>query len=201
MNLGVIVALLTSWLAFTIMIAQIPYAAANDGTFPRIFKKENRNEMPSVSLWVTSGIMQLAMILVYFASNAWNTMLSVTAVMILPPYLACTAYLWKICAAKQYPEGMPVKVRFACFCGIAGSLYAVWMIYAAGFTYLLMAFVFLTLGIPVYVWARKNAAEDAADPLEKKQPVFTKYELVGAVCIVLVAIGALIAFATGKIKL
>ena len=157
--------------------------------------------MPSVSLWVTSGIMQLAMILVYFASNAWNTMLSVTAVMILPPYLACTAYLWKICATKQYPAGMPVKAGMAYFCGIAGSLYALWMIYAAGFTYLLMAFVFLTLGIPVYVWARKNAAQDTADPLEKKQPIFTKCELVGAVCIVLVAVGALIAFVTGKIKL
>lgn len=201
MNLGVIVALLTSWLAFTIMIAQIPYAAANDGTFPRIFKKENRNEMPSVSLWVTSGIMQLAMILVYFANNAWNTMLSVTAVMILPPYLACTAYLWKICAEKQYPANLPVKVGFACFCGIAGSLYALWMIYAAGFTYLLMAFVFLTLGIPVYVWARKNAAEDAADEKEKTQPVFTKFELGGAIFIVLVAVVAVIAFTTGAIKL
>ncbi len=201
MNLGVIVALLTSWLAFTIMIAQIPYAAANDGTFPRIFKKENKNEMPNVSLWVTSGVMQLTMIMVYFATNAWNTMLSVTAVMILPPYLACTAYLWKICATKQYPEGMPVRAWFAYFCGVAGSLYALWMIYAAGFTYLLMAFVFLMIGIPVYVWARKNAAEDAEDEKAKHLPVFTKYELIGAVVIVVVAIVAIIAFATGKINL
>ena len=41
MNLGVVVALLTSWLAFTIMVAQIPYAAAVDGTFPKIFSREN----------------------------------------------------------------------------------------------------------------------------------------------------------------
>ena len=75
------------------------------------------------------------------------------------------------------------------------------MIYAAGFTYLLMAFVFLTLGIPVYVWARKNAAEDAADEKEKTQPVFTKFELGGAIFIVLVAVVAVIAFATGAIKL
>lgn len=55
MNLGVIVALPTSWLAFTIMIAQIPYAAAMDGTFPRIFKKENAKGTPSVLLFVTSA--------------------------------------------------------------------------------------------------------------------------------------------------
>ncbi len=201
MNLGVIVALMTSWLAFTIMIAQIPYAAANDGTFPRIFKRENRNDMPNISLIVTSSVMQLTMILVYFANNAWNTMLSVTAVMILPPYLACTAYLWKICATKQYPEHMAVKAWFAYFCGAAGTLYAIWMIYAAGVSYLLMAFVFLVLGIPVYVWARSNARADAKEEAEKSLPFFTKWELIGASVIVVVAIGAVIAFATGKINL
>ena len=64
-----------------------------------------------------------------------------------------------------------------------------------------MAFVFLMIGIPVYVWARRNAAEDATDEKEKHLPVFTKYELIGAVVIVVVAIGAIIAFATGKINL
>ena len=90
MNLGVIVALLTSWLAFTIMVAQIPFAAAQDGTFPAIFKKENSNGSPSVSLWITSLLMQISLGVVYFANNAWNTMLSVTSVMVLPAYLGCT---------------------------------------------------------------------------------------------------------------
>ena len=61
--------------------------------------------------------------------------------------------------------------------------------------------LFLMIGIPVYVWARRNAAEDATDEKEKHLPVFTKYELIGAVVIVVVAIGAIIAFATGKINL
>ncbi len=197
MNLGVIVALFTSWLAFTIMIAQIPYAAAMDGTFPRIFRSENKNGTPNISLWVTSSAMQLAMILVYFANNAWNTMLSVTAVMILPPYLACTLYLWKICLTKKYPEGVPVGAKFAWFCGLAGSLYAVWMIYAAGLTYLLMAFVFLVLGIPIFIWARKNTLEDT----KKDESVFTKWELTGAIVVGVLALGAIIAFATGAVSL
>jgi len=201
MNLGVIVALVTSWLAFTIMIAQIPQAAALDGTFPRIFKSENKAGTPNISLIVTSAMMQLAMILVYFANNAWNTMLSVTAVMILPPYLACTAYLWKICATKQYPEHMPVKFWFAFFCGIAGTFYAIWMIYAAGLTYMLMAFIFIVLGIPVYIWACKNKEEDSAKAGESIQPMFTKYELIGAIVIGIVAVIAVIAFATGKVNL
>lgn len=201
MNLGVIIALLTSWLAFTIMIAQIPYAAAMDGTFPRIFKRENANESPSVALWVTSGVMQLTMIFVYFENNAWNTMLSVTSVMILPPYLACTAFLWKMCAQSKYPAGMSVRLRFAYFCGVAGSLYGLWMIYAAGVEYLLMAFVFLMLGIPFYVWARKNAKEDSSDPKVRAEKIFTETEWIGCIAVTLAALVAIVLFATGKVNL
>ncbi len=198
MNLGVIVALLTSWLAFTIMIAQIPYAAAQDGTFPRIFKHLNPKGSPDISLWVTSGIMQLTMIFVYFENNAWNTMLSVTSVMILPPYLACTAYLWKLCAARKYPAGLSVSSSFAYFCGIAGTLYGLWMVYAAGIQYLLMAFVFLMIGIPFYIKARKDAQ---ADNPGKPEPLFTEGEALGAGAVSFIAIAAIILFASGTVSL
>ncbi len=200
MNLGVIIALLTSWLAFTIMIAQIPYAAAKDGTFPAVFRRENANGAPNVSLWVTSTLMQLAMIFVYFASNAWNTMLSVTSVMILPPYFACTLFLWKICATGKLPAEAGIGRKFALLCGVAGSIYALWMIYAAGLTYLLMAFCFQLVGIPVYIYTRKKAvASHSADAPGAR--IFSPPELVGAIVITAVALIAIIAFATGKIKL
>lgn len=190
MNGGVIVALLTSWLAFTIMIAQIPYAAAMDGTFPRIFKKENKQGSPWVSLVVTSAVMQATMIVVYFANNAWNTMLTITSVMILPPYLACTLYLWKICAKRQYPQNMPVRFHFAFFCGIAGSVYAVWMIYSAGLNYLMAAFIFLVIGIPFYVWSRHNALTD--DPKQEDRRYFTTWEKWGAAAVIVVALISII---------
>ena len=197
MNLGVIIALLTSWLAFTIMIAQIPYAAAQDGTFPRVFRHTNSHGAPDVSLWVTSGVMQLTMILVYFANNAWNTMLSITSVMILPAYLASTLYLWKICRDRKYPAGAAASLTFASLCGGLGSLYALWMIYAAGLSYLAMTFIILALGIPVFVWARRNTLEDS----RSDAPNFTPAELFGAIVIVAVAVVVLIAAISGKMQL
>lgn len=135
---------------------------------PARVKKENKKGTPNVSLIVTSAVMQLTMIFVYFASNAWNTMLTITSVMILPPYLACTLFLWKICAKKQYPENMPVKFHFAFFCGVAGSLFALWMIYSAGLSYLMMAFIFLLVGIPVFVWARRNYLDDNPEEQDRR---------------------------------
>lgn len=193
MNAGVVIAILSSWLAFTIMIAQIPYAAAADGTFPTIFRRENRREAPDVSLYVSSIIMQAAMILVYFSNNAWNTMLSVTSVMILPPYMACTLYLWKVAKSSRITEK-----KYALFCGIVGSLYSLWMIYAAGLQYLLMACVFMTLGIPVFIWAgvkRKKSSPKDGDP------VFTLPEMVAAILLVVAALIGIILAISGKISL
>lgn len=197
MNLGVIIALLTSWLAFTIMIAQIPYAAAKDGSFPAVFAAENAVGSPKVSLWVSSSIMQICMIVVGLANNAWNTMLSVTGVMILPPYLFCTLYLWKICDTEEYPENLPVKKGMALLCGIAGTVYAVWMIYAAGLTYLLMAFCFLALGIPVYIRARKEDRKVRGS----QEVIFTRAEGFAAFLIAVTAVVAIILFATHKVNL
>ncbi len=192
MNIGLLISVLTSWLAWTMVTAQIPQAAAENGTFPKEFAKENENGSPSVSLWVTSAFMQVFMLLVYFSSNAWNTMLSITSVMVLPAYLMSCAYLWKMCEDHEYPQGSYVRRSTALLSGMVGSLYALWLIYAAGLQYLLMAVIFVSLGIPVYIWARHQNT-----PQEKP---FSHKESCLAGVLVLVALFAVYAMATGIVK-
>lgn len=193
MNIGLIVATLASWLAWTMITAQMPQSMAEDGAMPKAFAKENKAGSPSTSLWVTSFAMQLGMLLVYFSNNAWNTMLSITAVMVLPAYLTSTAYLWKICEDGEYPAGMATRRSAALFTSILGSIYALWLIYAAGLSYLLMAVVFLAIGIPVYIWARKQNAPGAK--------VFRESEKALVCLIIILAICAIYAFARGIIKI
>ena len=83
-------------------------------------------------------------------------MLSITGVMVLPAYLSSSAYLWKICEDHEYPKNTYIKRSYALFSGIIGSIYALWLIYAAGLQYLLVAAIFMALGIPVYIWASKQ---------------------------------------------
>ncbi len=193
MNIGLLVSVLTSWLAWTMVTAQIPQAAAEDGTFPKAFTKENENGSPSVSLIVTSIAMQLFLLLVYFSNNAWNTMLSITSVMVLPAYFASCAYLWKLCEDGEYPSGILFKRSGALITAIIGSIYALWLIYAAGLNYLLMAVVIIALGIPVYFWARKQHAPEAC--------AFEHGEGILAGALVLIALFAIYAFARGIITL
>ena len=41
--------------------------------------------------------------------------------------------------------------------GVLGAVYALWLIYAAGLNYLLMAVILIAAGYPVYIWARREA--------------------------------------------
>ena len=133
--------------------------------------------------------MQLFMLVVYFSNNAWNSMLSITGVMVLPAYLSSCAYLWKICADHEYPSNFIIRRSEAWFSGIMGSLYALWLIYAAGLNYLLFAIIFVALGIPVYVWAKKQH--------NSKAPAFTNGECAIALLIAFAALFAIFALARG----
>lgn len=193
MNIGMIVAILASWLSWTMIVAEMPYAMAKNGTFPKMFGKENTAGSPSASLWVTSALMQVAILMVYFASNAWNTMLSITGVMVLPAYLTSCLFLWKISEEKQLSGNIGVTRRKALITAILGSVYAIWLIYAAGLHYLFMAIIFIALGIPVYIRARKDSA--------KNEPVMDEKEKIIAAVIILISIAAIIAFGTGYVKI
>ena len=193
MNIGLLISVLTSWLAWTMITAQIPQAAAENGTFPKEFAKENEYQAPAVSLWVTSALMQAMILLVYFSNNAWNTMLSITSVMVLPAYFSSCAYLWKICEDGEYPTNAYIRRSTALFSSVIGSVYALWLIYAAGLNYLLMAVIFMTVGIPVFVWARKQSAPD--------QKAFTVGEGALACLMVVIAVWAVYAFSRGIVNL
>ena len=193
MNIGLLVAVLASWLAWTLITAEMPFAAGQNGTFPKLFARANAAGSPSVSLWVTSILMQLAMILVYFAHDAWNMMLSITGVMVLPAYLVSTLYLWKLCEDGEYPTNIPTHRSVALACCLLGTIYALWLIYAAGLHYLLMATILVAAGVPLFIWSRKQSHDN--------KPVFLNYEKAILVILLLAALFAIFMFARGHIHL
>lgn len=193
MNIGLLVAVLSSWLAWTMITAEIPAAAAENGTFPKAFARQNAQGAPSVSLWVTSALMQLAILVVYFSNNAWNTMLSITGVMVLPAYLASTLYLWKLVEDGDFEKIAPTGRAAALATSVLGTIYGLWLVYAAGFKYLFLAVIFLAAGIPVFIWARKQQADG--------QPVFKGGEIAIMVILVIFALAAVYAFSRGLVKI
>lgn len=194
MNIGLLISVLASWLAWTIITAEMPFACAKDGTFPKFFAKSNSNGSPSASLWTTSALMQLAMLLVFFSNNAWNTMLSITGVMVLPAYLSSTMYLFKISEQQKLRSVVPgLQIGAGAARPERGRGRAVRAVahLRRGVEYLLASVILLTAGIPFYIWARSENGKKA----------FAPKELLGALALAAVSAAAIYMTASGKIDL
>ena len=182
-NGGVLISVLACWLVWTLLVAELPWAGAKDGTYPKVFSTTNKNGSASVSLWVSTAVMQAMMILVFFSNNAWNVMLSITGVMILPAYIGATGFLWKLMATGQYPATATIGKKAALVSSVLGTVYGLWLVYAAGLQYMLAGAVFFALGNLVFIWARKEHAPS--------EPIFTKIELVVGVALVILGVLAI----------
>lgn len=191
-NIGVLVALLSAWLAWTILVAEVPYVAAKDGVFPKFIAGENRHGVPSTALWLSSIIMQLAMFVVLFAENAWLFMLSITGVMVLPPYLSSAAYLWQLARSNTFPTSGGESRGFTYATGMLATIYALWLLYAAGPSYLLMSAVFFAIGIPLYWAAHRDRPAGT--------PLFLGRDALLAGGLASLGIIAVTLFATGIVK-
>jgi hypothetical protein len=74
------------------------------------------------------------------------------------------------------------------------------MIYAAGLSYLFMALVFMAAGIPVYMKAHRDLAEETPEGNTVPE-CFTQKEMLAALLLCAAALAAIICFAAGIIKL
>lgn len=157
-NSVLVVSVAGAFLSWTILAAEVPHIAARDGTMPRFLGRENVNGAPSVSLWMTNGLVQLFLLLTYFASSTYQALFSIASVAILLPYVFSGTYALKLAlTGETYAKGD--NRAGDCITGAIATLYGIWLIYAAGTTYLLMAALLYTPGIVIYVVARREAGQ------------------------------------------
>ncbi|OZI71551.1 basic amino acid/polyamine antiporter [Bordetella genomosp. 12] len=161
-NIGVLISILTSWLAWTMICAEIPQVAGRNGTFPKIFAAENDKGAASTALWVSSGIMQCVMLMVYFSQHAWLTLLGISAICVLPAYFSSAAYLVKTCFNGDYQQRQSKGRMLALFSSLVGAAFCLFMLYASNIQYVAMSPLLLTLGLPLFFWARRQEGAAAA---------------------------------------
>ena len=190
-NVSLLISVLSCWVAWTILTAELPFMGARDKVFPKFLAAENRNAAAAPSLWLSSVLMQITIFVVLVAHDAWIWLISVAGVMILPPYLASTAYLWKYASTSAYKGSAGETKRGSIVTGVLGTGYSAWLLYAAGPQYLLLSTIMFMVGIPVFWWAQKE---------QKAVVSFTTAEKVASGILVLAAIAAVVLFAKGIVS-
>lgn len=162
-NIGLIISVLGAWLGWTLLAGELPFVVAKDGLFPKWFAKENKNKAPVNSLLITNILVQIFLISMLFTESAYQFAFSLASSAILIPYMFSAFYQVKYTYLTR--ERATTKQWVI---GIISSVYAIWLVYAAGIDYLLLTMLLYIPGLFVYQTVQKNNRK----PLSKVDYIF-----------------------------
>lgn len=151
---GVIVSVIGAWLAWTLFPMEIPYEAAKNGAFPKLFAKTNKRGVPVASLLITSAMIQIFFLIYLVSAQPYNLMFALCSSMILVPYFLVAAFM-----LKENVVNKKNRTIGGFILGALATLYAGWLLYAGGVDYLLTMTILYLIGAPFYVIMRKQAHE------------------------------------------
>lgn len=188
-NVALVVSVGGAFLSWTLLAAEIPNAAARDGTMPAFFARQSGKGVPATSLLVTNLLVQAFLIVALFAESTYQALFSIASTAILVPYIFSGAYAAKLAVTGEaYRAGERRTVPL--LLGLLATVYGLWLVYAAGPAYLFMCAILYAPGILVYAWARR----------EKGRTVFHPAEALLAAALVVVALLAVYQMWTGAIS-
>lgn len=188
-----VLAVIGGWIAWSLVCAQVPFTASKLGLFPRIFGKENNKGTPTVSLLVSSIIMQIFIFVVISASHVYLAAIEITSIMVLPAYLFTPIYLYLLIRkGKLTFTGKFQKISYIITSAIA-IIFCLWMITSSNLNLHILTFIFYILGFGVYFIARRENKE-------RGEPYLKKWEWILALIMTVVAIYSIIILLDGKVK-
>lgn len=188
-SIGVLVSVLGAYLAWSLICAEVLFAAAKSQDMPKLFAAQNGNRVPANALWLTNIVVSLFVISTYWSRDAFNFMLDMTSVTALLPYLLVAGYGVLIARRGEGYETSPgQRGRDQLFAWIA-VVYTLVMFLAAGLKYVLLVAVLFVPGTVLYLWARR----------EQNARIFTSVELIIFAATLVAGLAGFVGLLTGAI--
>ncbi|PHV09703.1 arginine-ornithine antiporter [Chitinimonas sp. BJB300] len=187
--LGLLLSVGGSFLAWTLLAAESLFTPAQSGVMPRWLTKQNAKGVPANAMWLTNGMVQIFLIVTLFSKASYLALISLSTAMILVPYLFSAAYSLLLVWRR---EGVITAFRRSdlIVTGLATG-YCLWLLYAAGFKYLLLGALLYAPGAALYLFAKKQRTER----------LFTSFEWGILAFLLLLAIVAVYLLSTNKLSL
>jgi basic amino acid/polyamine antiporter, APA family len=146
---------------WTLMMGQVPMAAARDGLFPALFGRLSARGVPAYGIGL-SALLATALVLlqVQGSSNVrevYALVVELSTMAAVVPYAFCALAIGLIRTgpgAGGLARIGPVE--------IVAFVFSLFTIYGCGARAVFFGLLLLLLGIPVYVWQRRNALRIAA---------------------------------------
>ncbi len=194
-NFAVIVSLTGATFTYTILASEAAYQPATQGCFPKFFAKENSKNAPAGALVISNLIIQLFLIIVLFNESTYQVFYTLSASMIMVPYLLSSMYYMKIVFKKEgkISELNQGELMLQKVIAIMGTVYGAWLLYASGIVYILITAILYAPGTLIYMWSKKEKGEKAFGN-NKDVVIFAIIAVMFVTSIVMIANGAISPF-------
>lgn len=160
-NLGVILSMIGAMLGFTLLACESPYEAAQQGVFIKAFARTNKNGAPIVTLVVSTVFSLIMVVSMLFSDNTYQVFYTLSASMILLPYLLSAAYFVKCTFLERdtIAEALSGHVRLWSAIGVVGVGYSFFLYFATGITAITTSALLYAPGIIMYVVGAKQRGQ------------------------------------------
>jgi len=161
--IGAVISCLGNLNGFTLIQGQVPMAAAQDRLFPKVFGSMSQRGVPWFGVAISSVLVTLLLVFNYSGSNSlvqiFTFIILLATLTTLVPYAFC-AMAELLLLIQHRAEFSPRRLIGFSVIGIVAFIYSVWTVYGAGAQTVLLGFLLLLLGLPAYVWLRKQQADE-----------------------------------------
>ena len=149
---------------WTLLMGQVPMAAAQDRLFPALFGRVSSRGVPAVGI-IFSAILATALILLQAAGSSgfaafYSLVVNLATMTAVVPYAFCALSVGLVAAHAKGGGQVPRVgvVEWIAF------VFAMFTLYGCGPEAVLYGFVLLMLGIPVYVWQVRQQSAATSRP-------------------------------------
>ncbi|MET4045681.1 basic amino acid/polyamine antiporter [Bradyrhizobium sp. RT6a] len=190
-SLALLISVLGNYLSWSLLAAEILHSAAIHRTMPSFLARVNAHKVPAGALWLTNCVIQIFLLVAWFAEYAFTLALKMTSAMTLIPYFFVAAYGLKLAwSGETYRAGERARTTDWIRSAIA-TIYAAGMIYAGGPKFLLLSSILYAPGTLLFLLAKR----------ERKEAIFKPFEAMLFAAITIAACAGVYALATGAISI
>ena len=191
-SVGLIVAVLGAYLAWTLMAAEVLFVAAKGKDMPRFLAQQSKTATPVNALLMSTCLAQFILILTYFSEDAFDFALNMTAVMVLIPFFLASLYAFQLRRRRETYENASVRtLRTDLIITGAASAYTAFLVLAAGLDLVIFSFIFYAPVTILFAMTRK----------EQGRRVFSRGEAAIFAGVIILALLAIAGLATGVIDI
>lgn len=158
-NIAVIISLGGAMFTYTILCVDSAYNPAQQDAFPKALKKLNKHNAPTWSVIVTAIIIQIFVVIIYFNEGTYQAVYAMSTSAIMIPYVFSAFFYLKLMLKGQGLEDGNNNKFGAWLIAIVGSVYGVWLLYASGLTYILVASMLYAPGTLMYLYHKKEQGQ------------------------------------------